>query len=141
MKRSLLLSSISLVAVASSSCGGTPAEAIRPKDQTYASAMGEPSGGGAACRDPEAYGEPLVVEWKPEQRGDLEVLMRDGVAIVAHDCEGLKLLKDCKVDGRWQRADGLATDRPRVHATSAARVHDQEQEVRARLHGEAPPRG
>lgn len=78
--------------------GGTPAEALRPKDQTYAATMGEGSG---TCHEIESTGEPLVVDWKPEQRGDLEVLMRDGVAVVAYSCKGLKLLKDCKVDGEY----------------------------------------
>src|SRR5262249_45972102 len=69
--------------------------------QTFAGAMGEPGAGGGTCHDVESYGEPLVVDWKPEQRGDLEVLMKDGVAVVAYSCKGLKLLKDCKVDGKY----------------------------------------
>jgi TPR repeat protein len=96
----LLLPSL---AVLSSCGGGTPAEAIRPKDATYSGAMGEAggSGGGASCHEIEAYGEPLVVDWKPEQRGDLEVVMKEGVAIASYSCKGLKVLKDCKVDGKY----------------------------------------
>ena len=45
--------------------------------------------------------EPLVVDWQPEQRGDLEVSMKQGVAIVAYDKEGLRLLRDCKIDGSY----------------------------------------
>ncbi|MBX3224688.1 MAG: sel1 repeat family protein [Labilithrix sp.] len=82
------------------SCGGgTPGEQIRPKDQTFAGAMGETSSG--SCHEPESGAEPLVVDWKPEQRGDLEVLMKDGVAVVSYSCKGFKLLKDCKVDGKY----------------------------------------
>ncbi len=101
-KRALPLA-LGLLSLATIDCGGTPAEAIRPKDQTFAAAMGEPGGGasGGTCREVESYGEPLVVDWKPEQRGDLEVLMKDGVAVVAYSCKGLKVLKDCKVDGQY----------------------------------------
>lgn len=45
--------------------------------------------------------EPLVVDWQPEQRGDLEVSMKQGVAVVAYDKSGLKLLRDCKIDGSY----------------------------------------
>ena len=41
------------------------------------------------------------MDWKPEQRGDLEVAMREGVAVVAYFCEGIKLLKDCHIDGQY----------------------------------------
>lgn len=45
--------------------------------------------------------EPLVVDWQPDQRGDLEVSMRQGVAIVAYDKQGLRLLRDCRIDGSY----------------------------------------
>jgi TPR repeat protein len=77
-------------------CGGTPAEAVRPKDPTAAGALGE-----AQCHKVEKYGEPLVVDWKPDQRGDLEEAMHDGVALVAYSCSGIKLLKQCKLDGSY----------------------------------------
>jgi uncharacterized protein len=97
MKRALL---IALVFAFSSACGGkTPGEAVRPKEQTFAGAMNESSSG--PCRETDMGGEPLVVDWKPEQRGDLEVLMREGVAVVSYTCKQFKLLKDCKVDGKY----------------------------------------
>jgi TPR repeat protein len=78
-------------------CGpGAAAEAIRPGDPTAAGALGEGS-----CHDPETFGEPLVVDWKPEQRGDLEVAMKEGVAVVSYSCKGIKLLKDCHIDGKY----------------------------------------
>ncbi|MCK6536956.1 MAG: sel1 repeat family protein [Polyangiaceae bacterium] len=49
----------------------------------------------------EAQGSPLVVDWQPEHRGDLEVAMRDGVAVVGYDSKGLRLLKDCHIDGTY----------------------------------------
>ncbi|MBX3260560.1 MAG: sel1 repeat family protein [Labilithrix sp.] len=100
--RSPLVALVLSVAAGSAlvSCGGaTPGEQVRPKDQTFAGAMGETSSG--PCREPESGAEPLVVDWKPEQRGDLEVLMKDSVAVVSYTCQGFKLLKDCKVDGKY----------------------------------------
>ncbi len=98
IKRAALLFPITTLLT---SCGGgTPGEAVRPKDPTFAGTMGE-SGGGGSCHEIESYGEPLVVDWKPEQRGDLEVVMKEGVAVAAYSCKGLKILKDCKVDGKY----------------------------------------
>jgi TPR repeat protein len=93
---SCVLSSLSLLAI---SCGpGAAAEAVRPKDPTAAGALGE---SGGPCRQVDRRGEPLVVDWKPEQRGDLEEMMHDGVAVVAYSCEGIKLLKECKLEGSY----------------------------------------
>ena len=78
-------------------CGpGAAAETIRPNDPTAANALGE-----GDCHDVGKGGEPLVVDWKPEQRGDLEIAMQEGVAVVQYSCQGFKLLKDCKVDGKY----------------------------------------
>lgn len=69
---------------------------MRPKEVTAAEGMNE-----GPCREADNSGEPLVVDWKPEQRGDLEVLMKENVAIVSYSCKGFKLLKECKVDGNY----------------------------------------
>ena len=78
-------------------CGaGQVGAAVRPKEATAAEGIGE-----GPCREADNSGEPLVVDWKPEQRGDLELLMKENVAIVSYSCKGFKLLKDCKVDGNY----------------------------------------
>ena len=88
---------LSLALLTTIGCGaGTAAEAVRPKETTAASALGQ-----AECADVTSGAEPLVVDWKPEQRGDLEVAMKDGVAIVSYSCKGIKLLADCKLDGKY----------------------------------------
>ena len=46
--------------------------------------------------------EPLVVDWQPEQRGDVEVAMREGLVVVGYDDNGFRLLKDCHVDGNYE---------------------------------------
>src|SRR5262249_28771948 len=78
-------------------CGpGAAAEAIRPDDPTASGALGE-----AGCRDVDKSGEPLIVDWKPDQRGDLEIAMKEGVAIVQYSCKGIKLLKECHIEGNY----------------------------------------
>ena len=70
---------------------GGPAGELRPEDPTVAGAMG------SSCLVPEDYGNPLVVDWNPEQRGNLEVAMRQGMVVVAYDCSTLKVLPNCTV--------------------------------------------
>ncbi len=98
MKKALWRSACagSLLALLTNCSAGGAAETVRPKDPTAAGALGE-----AECRSVDSGGEPLVVDWKPDERGDLEVAMKDGVAVVAYSCQGLKLLKDCHIDGEY----------------------------------------
>lgn len=84
-----------------SSCGpGSVAQAIRPTETTAAQALNE-QGSGAECKEVGREGKPLVVDWKPEQRGDLEVAMKQGVAVVKYDCNSIKLLENCHLDGSY----------------------------------------
>ena len=99
-RRSSVLSTLVLALgafTALDGCGaGGVGAAVRPKEATAAEGIGE-----GPCREADSSGEPLVVDWKPEQRGDLELLMKENVAIVSYSCKGFKLLKDCKVDGTY----------------------------------------
>lgn len=45
--------------------------------------------------------EPMVVDWQPEQRNDLEASMHDGIVVVEHGRRGLRLLRECRVDGSY----------------------------------------
>lgn len=106
MMKTSLFAAIAPLALVIAACGGTPAEKIRPKDPTAAGALGEKgSGPGASageCHEAESTGEPLIVDWKPEQRSDLEIVMKEAVAVVHYSCKGgFKLLKECKVDGKY----------------------------------------
>lgn len=89
------LSAASLMALALGGCSET-GELVRPNNPTAADARGTQS-----VVVIEAPGSPLVVDWQPEQRGDLEVAMREGVAIVGFGKEGLRLLPDCHIDGKY----------------------------------------
>jgi TPR repeat protein len=98
MRRALIVSLALAWLGALEACGGTPAEALRPKDPSVGGALGEST---AACRKVESYGEPLVVDWRPEQRGDLEEAMHDGVVLVSYSCSSIKILKACKLEGEY----------------------------------------
>jgi TPR repeat protein len=91
------VSCLALLVLAGCGGAGGAAKAIRPDAPTGATAMGETS----ECRDVSGGTKPLVVDWKPEQRVDLEVAMSEGLAVVAYDCKGMELLSDCRVDGSY----------------------------------------
>jgi TPR repeat protein len=64
---------------------------------------------------------PLIVDWNPEQRGDLEEAIQDGVAVVAYDKKGMRLLKRCKVSGDYGYI-GMTTKTQVVRLESAEDV-------------------
>jgi TPR repeat protein len=100
MGRSVARLYVALACASAALCSCGAGEAIRPKDQTYAGAAGvETLQGGATCHDVGSEGSPLIVDWKPEERSDLEVAMRQGVAVVHYDCNAFRLLGDCHPDG------------------------------------------
>jgi uncharacterized protein len=74
---------------------GGAASAVRPTEPSAAEAVGE------SCRAVADYGEPLIVDWKPHQRANLEEAMADALAVVAYDCHSLRLLRDCHIDGTY----------------------------------------
>src|SRR5215467_4909817 len=80
-----------VVVVAGAGCGA--ASAVRPKEITAAQAMGE-----ASCTTVGTEADPLVVDLSPDLRGNLEVAMRKGVAVVSYDCKKLKILEDCTIE-------------------------------------------
>lgn len=91
---------LSLLVLAACGPGGV-AEAARPEPQTAAEALGETPVDEATCHDVSRGARPLVVDWKPEMRGDLEVAMKEGVAVVKYSCEGIELLTDCHAEGSY----------------------------------------
>lgn len=82
-------------------CGaGAVGEAIAPEAHSASDALGEEQ----TCRAVAAYAEPLIVDWKAQQRLDLELAMKHGVAVVAYTCERFELLKGCSVNGSYSFA-------------------------------------
>ena len=119
-------------------CGpGSAAQAVRPDAPTAAGALGEESAG--ECRQVADSARPLVVDWKPDRRGDLEIAMKEGVAVVAYDCTKLELLTDCRAEGsygfkgfilkqqliRLADADEIKLNLPSLGAVIAAKIEGE----------------
>ncbi len=95
MQRDLFVALTSLTSLALlAGCGA--GEAVRPEAIRGAAALGE---SGGTCPTP--HSTPLVVDWKADERADLELAMQHGVAVVAYTCQGIKLLPDCRVAGSY----------------------------------------
>ncbi|MBW2527840.1 MAG: sel1 repeat family protein, partial [Deltaproteobacteria bacterium] len=78
-----------------SGCGpGSAAGALRPDDPTYAGAVGAGKEQGSRPRL-------LIVDWEPETRGDLEVAMKQGVAVVSYRDDSVRLLDACSLEGEY----------------------------------------
>lgn len=45
--------------------------------------------------------EPLIVDWRGNDRLNLEAAMREGVAVVSYSCNAIKLLPNCHVKGDY----------------------------------------
>lgn len=75
---------------------GAPAAAVRPERPTFESASGI-----GACTTPPVLARPLAVDWRPEDRGDLEVIMKQAIAVVDYDCKSVRVLPDCRVEGTY----------------------------------------
>lgn len=75
-------------------CAGS-ARSVRPDAPTASEALGEAHG--TAC----AQSDPMIVDWKADQRAELEASMRQGIVVVAYDCTGFHVLHDCHVDGSY----------------------------------------
>jgi TPR repeat protein len=44
---------------------------------------------------------PLIVDWAPAERRALQARMATGIAVVAYDCNGIRVLPECSVEGRY----------------------------------------
>lgn len=84
--------------LAAAGCGpGAAGEAVRPKDPTAASALGE----AGDCTSVSSTPRPFLADWKADQRAQIDVAMQKGVAVVAYGCDGIKLLSDCSLKGQY----------------------------------------
>ena len=70
--------------------------AVRPEQPTGAGATGR-----TTIKPVDGPATPLIVDWKAEERADLEEVIHDGVAIVAWKNDGLRLLKRCRLKGEY----------------------------------------
>lgn len=77
------------------SCGGVH-DAVRPDQPTASGALGA-----ATIKPVTGPSQPLVVDWSPEARADLEEAIHDGIAIVTWDDKGLRLARKCQLAGDY----------------------------------------
>ena len=70
----------------------------RAEPKTANEALGEK---GPECGAISDYATPLVVDLDAAARGDMEIAMREGIGVVAYDCDRFELLKDCIVEGDY----------------------------------------
>ena len=85
-----------LACVVSCSCLAALGCASISGQQTGAAALG-----GTTIEAVSGPSTPLVVDWKPEQRADLEEVIHDGVAVVSWTGEGLRLVRTCTLPGNY----------------------------------------
>ncbi len=112
-----------LVVLTTLACApGGAAEALRPEAPTASEALGESGPDDVECRDVTRGAEPLVVDWKPDKRGDLEVAMKEGIAVVSYGCDGIRLLDGCHIDGEYGFI-GMTRKEQVVRLDSADEVH------------------
>jgi hypothetical protein len=104
-------------------CGA--GEAVRPDAIRGAAALGE---SGGTCPTP--HSTPLVVDWKADERADLEVAMQHGVAVVSYTCTGIKLRVGSPLGG--------STLCPSVRRPGLAHVRVHLSEVPSPLANEVP---
>ena len=77
-------------------CGGVH-DAMRGDQPKASDVMGE-----ASVQPVSGPSTPLVVDWKSEQRADLEEIVADGaIAIVGWDAKGFRLLRKCSLKGDY----------------------------------------
>jgi uncharacterized protein len=81
-------------------CSKTVGDALRPDDHTGASAVGAE----LDCAGPTGRIKPLVVDWDPDARVDLEAAMQGSVVVVKYNCPNVEILPGCTVDGSYTYA-------------------------------------
>lgn len=88
---------LSLVAAAAVGCGASPGPLAVPT--TAEGALGARP----ACKVTASHHKPLVVDWAQDERADLEAELRQKhrLLVVAYDCNTLRLLPECRLDGEY----------------------------------------
>ncbi|WP_437760107.1 SEL1-like repeat protein [Sorangium sp. So ce1389] len=103
MKRAFDMCVVGL-SLAATACGPglDPEVVVHPPRPTVspATSASASSGGCPAI----GHTEPLIVDWLTTRRSDLELAMKEGVAVVSYDCTTLKLLTQCKLAGSYSFA-------------------------------------
>jgi hypothetical protein len=109
-----LLGALALVAAG---CGANNAASkLRDEAPTVDGAMHDDHGGGSCT----GVDKPLVVDADESLRGDIEVAMTKGIAIVAYDCKQIRLLA-CKATGDYSFT-GFTTQQKTIQLNNADEI-------------------
>jgi len=126
MKRAAtpLLTILSLLLA--SACGPRGADdSVRPHDPSQAGAgVGAGAGAGAggdSCRAGESKLDLPVIDWPATLHSELELMMKESLAVLHYDCQGVRVLASCRVDATYAfspmtRAEGS------LHLTSGDEI-------------------
>jgi uncharacterized protein len=86
---------------------GKAAQTVQPNQPTVGDADPSMQSGGAsggagvdACKTADRA-DLMVVDWTPEMRSDIEVAMKEGLALVTYDCKSVKLVQACSLTGEY----------------------------------------
>lgn len=79
------------------------------------------SDAGHACDPVAGYATTLIVDWPRGEVDDLELVARDGLAVVAYDCNGIHVVKGCRVEGAYAYA-GVERQEQRLLLTTADEI-------------------
>lgn len=98
-------------------CGtGSVGDALRTEAPTAGEALGE-SSDGIDCNDV-GNTRPLIVDWTSQSRLDLELAMKEGVAVVHYGCDGFRVLPRCSMPGAYAFV-GVSRKEDVIQLTSA----------------------
>jgi uncharacterized protein len=96
---------------------GRAGKVVTPPPPSAGEAMGE-----LECQAGQSRAEPLVVDWGSDDRADLEVAMRDGLALAAYDCNSFRVLDRCRARGGYGFA-GVSRKEDVVQITGRDELH------------------
>lgn len=95
-----ILAPLAVLSLCLPACQKTVGDALRPDEHTGAAAVGAE----LVCSDAPTRIKPLVVDWDPDARVDLEAAMQGSVVVVKYDCPSVEILPGCSVDGSYSYA-------------------------------------
>ena len=83
-----------IAGLAAAACSGISGGALQ--SPRYADAVGA-----GVCAPLAPRCRPLTADWRPDTRGDLEIAMKQGIAVVAYDHERIEVLDGCQTEGEY----------------------------------------
>lgn len=111
-----LIGALAFASLAAGCGANNAASKLRDEAPSVGDAMHDDHGGGKCT----GVDKPLVVDADESLRGDIEVAMTKGIAIVAYDCKQIRLLA-CKATGDYQYT-GFTTQQKTIQLNNADEI-------------------